>query len=147
LGLSCTFADALVYSAVSVAPTARGDFDAKWVYSRVFKSDHKCRADIRHSIEQKSSSSPGDIARFTGGKAVREGLELQLNNIQISDLGQARKITVDKNNTMVEGGFKLRPASVTVCLEGAAAEPSRAPSPISRRVQSGLGTKDLGIRR
>jgi len=30
-----------------------------------------------------------DIARFTGGKAVREGLELQLNNIQISDLGQA----------------------------------------------------------
>ena len=30
-----------------------------------------------------------DIARFTGGKAIREGLDLQLNNIQISDLGQA----------------------------------------------------------
>ena len=43
-----------------------------------------------------------DIARFTGGKAVREGFDLQLNNIQISDLGQAERIIIDKNNTVVE---------------------------------------------
>jgi chaperonin GroEL len=43
-----------------------------------------------------------DIAKFTGGKAVREGFDLQLNNIQISDLGQAERITIDKNNTVVE---------------------------------------------
>ena len=43
-----------------------------------------------------------DIARFTGGKAVREGFDLQLNNIQTSDLGQAERIIIDKNNTVVE---------------------------------------------
>lgn len=43
-----------------------------------------------------------DIARFTGGKAIREGVGLQLKNIHISDLGQADKITIDKNNTVVE---------------------------------------------
>jgi chaperonin GroEL (HSP60 family) len=44
-----------------------------------------------------------DIARLTGGTAITEGLDIQLNNIQISDLGQARKITIDKNHTIVEG--------------------------------------------
>jgi chaperonin GroEL (HSP60 family) len=44
-----------------------------------------------------------DIALLTGGKAITEGLDIQLKNIQISDLGQARKITIDKNNTVVEG--------------------------------------------
>jgi chaperonin GroEL len=44
-----------------------------------------------------------DIAGITGGKTITEGLEIELRNIRISDLGQARKITIDKNNTMVEG--------------------------------------------
>jgi len=44
-----------------------------------------------------------DIALLTGGKAITA--DLNLTKVQISDLGQARKITVDKNNTMVEGGF------------------------------------------
>jgi chaperonin GroEL len=45
-----------------------------------------------------------DIALLTGGKAITEGLDIQLKNIQISDLGQAKKITVDKNNMVVEAG-------------------------------------------
>ncbi len=45
----------------------------------------------------------GDIARITGGKTIADDLDLQLKNVRISDLGQARKITVDKNNTVVEG--------------------------------------------
>jgi chaperonin GroEL (HSP60 family) len=44
-----------------------------------------------------------DIALLTGGKAITENLGIQLKNIQISDLGQAKKITIDKNNTVVEG--------------------------------------------
>jgi chaperonin GroEL len=44
-----------------------------------------------------------DIALLTGGKVITEGLDLQLKNIQISDLGQARRITIDRNNTLVEG--------------------------------------------
>lgn len=44
------------------------------------------------------------IALHTGGKAITEGLDLQLKNIQISDLGQAKKIVIDKNHTVVESG-------------------------------------------
>jgi chaperonin GroEL len=44
-----------------------------------------------------------DIALLTGGKAITEGLDIQLTNVQISDLGHAKKITVDKNGTVVEG--------------------------------------------
>ena len=47
-----------------------------------------------------------DIARLTGGKAITEDLDIQLKNIQISDLGQAKKINIDKNNTVVEGRTK-----------------------------------------
>ena len=42
------------------------------------------------------------IAILTGGKAITEGLDTQLKNIKISDLGQAAKITIRKNNTVVE---------------------------------------------
>lgn len=44
-----------------------------------------------------------DVARLTGGKAILEDLDIPLGNIQISDLGQAKKITIDKNNTVIEG--------------------------------------------
>jgi chaperonin GroEL len=47
-----------------------------------------------------------ELAHLTGAKAITEGFETQLNNIRISDLGQARKITIDKNNTVVEATFK-----------------------------------------
>lgn len=43
-----------------------------------------------------------DIALLTGGKAVMEGLDTQLKNIQISDLGLAKKIVIDKNRTVIE---------------------------------------------
>jgi len=44
-----------------------------------------------------------DIARLTGGKAITEGLDIELRNIELSDLGQAKRITIDKNHTVVEG--------------------------------------------
>src|SRR5450631_2325565 len=48
-----------------------------------------------------------DIAILTGGKAITEDLGLKLENVQISDLGQAKKITIDKDNcTVVEGKGK-----------------------------------------
>ena len=42
------------------------------------------------------------IAVLSGGKAITEGLDTQLKNIKISDLGQAAKITIGRNNTVVE---------------------------------------------
>jgi len=46
-----------------------------------------------------------DIAILTGGKAVTEDLGIKLENVKIEDLGKAKKITIDKDNTtIVEGG-------------------------------------------
>src|SRR6202023_1131175 len=42
-----------------------------------------------------------DIATLTGGKAITEDLGIKLENVQMSDLGQAKKITVDKDNTTI----------------------------------------------
>jgi chaperonin GroEL (HSP60 family) len=47
-----------------------------------------------------------DIALLTGCKFVTEDLDAQLRNIQISDLGQAKKITIDRNWTVIEGRTK-----------------------------------------
>ena len=42
-----------------------------------------------------------DISLLTGGKTTTKGLEIQLSDMQISDLGQARRITVDKSHTRI----------------------------------------------
>src|SRR5437763_2345940 len=48
-----------------------------------------------------------DIAILTGGKAVTEDLGIKLENVQMADLGQAKKITIDKDNTtIIEGKGK-----------------------------------------
>ena len=47
-----------------------------------------------------------DIALLTSSKVITAGLGIQLKNIQISDLGQAKKVTIDKNSTVVEGKSK-----------------------------------------
>ncbi len=48
-----------------------------------------------------------DIAIMVGGQAIFEDLGVKLENIELSDLGRARKIVVDKDNTtVVEGGGK-----------------------------------------
>jgi chaperonin GroEL len=48
-----------------------------------------------------------DIAILTGGKAITEDLGIKLENIKLEDLGKAKKIVVDKDNTtLVDGGGK-----------------------------------------
>ena len=45
-----------------------------------------------------------DIATLTGGKAITEDLGLKLEGIQVEDLGKAKKITIDKDNTTIIEG-------------------------------------------
>ena len=46
-----------------------------------------------------------DIATLTNGKAITEDLGLKLENIRVEDLGKAKKVTIDKDNTtIIEGG-------------------------------------------
>jgi chaperonin GroEL len=48
-----------------------------------------------------------DIATITGGRAITEDLGIKLENIKIEDLGKAKKVTIDKDNTtIVEGDGK-----------------------------------------
>jgi chaperonin GroEL len=48
-----------------------------------------------------------DIATLTGGKAITEDLGIKLENVKVEDLGKAKKITIDKDNTtIVEGAGK-----------------------------------------
>jgi chaperonin GroEL len=45
-----------------------------------------------------------DIAILTGGKAITEGLGIKLENVKIEELGSAKKVTIDKDNTTIVSG-------------------------------------------
>src|SRR2546430_594868 len=45
-----------------------------------------------------------DIAILTGGKAITEDLGIKLENIKLEDLGKAKKVVVDKDNTTIIDG-------------------------------------------
>ncbi|HEY7423402.1 MAG TPA: chaperonin GroEL, partial [Gemmataceae bacterium] len=48
-----------------------------------------------------------DIAILTGGKAIFEDLGIQLENVQLNELGRAKKVKIDKDNTtIIEGAGK-----------------------------------------
>jgi chaperonin GroEL len=48
-----------------------------------------------------------DIATLAGGKAITEDLGIKLENVEVEDLGRAKKVTIDKDNTtIVEGAGK-----------------------------------------
>src|SRR6202007_2808127 len=48
-----------------------------------------------------------DIAILTGGKAITEDLGIKLEGVKIEDLGSAKRVTIDKDNTtIVDGGGK-----------------------------------------
>jgi chaperonin GroEL len=50
-----------------------------------------------------------DIAVLTGGKAITEDLGIKLENIKLADLGRAKKVVSDKDNTtIVEGSGKAK---------------------------------------
>src|SRR5256886_1771126 len=50
-----------------------------------------------------------DISVLTGGKAITEDLGIKLENIKVTDLGRAKKVVVDKDNTtLVEGAGKTK---------------------------------------
>src|ERR1700743_695631 len=46
----------------------------------------------------------GDIATLTGGKAITEDLGSKLENIKLEDLGKAKRVTIDKDNTTIVEG-------------------------------------------
>jgi chaperonin GroEL len=72
---------------------------------------------IRGTLQCAAVKAPGygdrrkamleDIAILTGGKAVTEDLGIKLENVKIEDLGRAKRVRIDKDNTtIVEGAGK-----------------------------------------
>ena len=69
---------------------------------------------LRGTIKVAAVKAPGfgdrrkamleDIAVLTGGKAVTEDLGIKLESVKLDDLGQAKKITIDKDNTTIIEG-------------------------------------------
>ncbi len=45
-----------------------------------------------------------DIATLTGGRAITEDLGVKLENLKVEDLGRAKKVTIDKDNTTIVEG-------------------------------------------
>jgi chaperonin GroEL len=72
---------------------------------------------LRGTLQAAAVKAPGfgdrrkamleDIAILTGGKAITEDLGIKLENLQLEDLGKAKKVVLDKDNTtIVEGAGK-----------------------------------------
>ena len=69
---------------------------------------------LRGTLQAAAVKAPGfgdrrkamleDIAVLTGGKALTEDLGVKLENIKIEDLGKAKKVTIDKDNTTIVEG-------------------------------------------
>src|SRR5204863_1624060 len=51
-----------------------------------------------------------DLATLTNGKAITEDLGLRLENLQLEDLGRAKKVTIDKDNTTIIEGAGTKKA-------------------------------------
>src|ERR1700704_200034 len=78
---------------------------------------------LRGTLQAAAVKAPGfgdrrkamleDIATLTNGRAITEDLGIKLESIKIEDLGKAKKITIDKDNTTIVEG-----AGVSSAIEG-----------------------------
>ena len=69
---------------------------------------------LRGTLQAAAVKAPGfgdrrkemlkDIAILTGGQAITEDLGLKLENLSLNDLGKAKRITIDKDNTTIVDG-------------------------------------------
>jgi chaperonin GroEL len=69
---------------------------------------------LRGTLQAAAVKAPGfgdrrkamleDIATLTGGRAITEDLGIKLENIKMDDLGKAKKVTIDKDNTTIVEG-------------------------------------------
>src|SRR5215467_11719365 len=67
----------------------------------------KCAAVKAPGYGDRRKAMLEDIAVLTGGRAIFEDLGIQLENIQLRDLGRAKKVKIDKDNTtVIEGAGK-----------------------------------------
>src|SRR6266853_847217 len=89
-----------------VAEDVEGEALATLVVNKLRGTLH-CAAVKAPGFGDRRKAMLEDIATLTGGKAITEDLGIKLENIKLEDLGKAKKVVVDKDNTtIVEGAGK-----------------------------------------
>src|ERR1700720_3775293 len=64
----------------------------------------KCAAVKAPGFGDRRKAMLEDIAILTGGKAITEDLGIKLENVKVEELGRAKKVTIDKDNTTIVAG-------------------------------------------
>jgi chaperonin GroEL len=95
-----------------VAEDVEGEALATLVVNKLRGTLH-CAAVKAPGFGDRRKAMLEDIATLTGGKAITEDLGIKLENITLEDLGKAKKVVVDKDNTTIIDG-----AGKTSTIEG-----------------------------
>ena len=89
-----------------VAEDLEGEALATIVINKL-RGTFKCAAVKAPGYGDRRKAMLQDLAIMVGGQAIFEDLGIQLENVQLSDLGRAKKIVIDKDNTtVIEGAGK-----------------------------------------
>ncbi|HVU87468.1 MAG TPA: chaperonin GroEL [Pirellulales bacterium] len=89
-----------------VSEDVEGEALATLVINKL-RGTFKCAAVKAPGYGDRRKAMLEDIAILTGGTAVFESLGIKLDNMQLADLGRAKKIVIDKDNTtIIEGAGK-----------------------------------------
>jgi chaperonin GroEL len=86
-----------------VAEDVEGEALATLVVNKLRGTLH-CAAVKAPGFGDRRKAMLEDIATLTGGKAITEDLGIKLENLTLEDLGKAKKVVVDKDNTTIIDG-------------------------------------------
>jgi len=89
-----------------IAEDIEGEALATLVVNKI-RGTFKCAAVKAPGFGDRRKAMLEDIAILTGGKLIAEDLGLKLESVSLNDLGTAKKVTIDKDNTtIIDGGGK-----------------------------------------
>ena len=89
-----------------IAEDVEGEALATLVINKL-RGTFRCAAVKAPGYGDRRKAMLEDIAMLTGGRALFEDLGIKLENVQISDLGRAKRVKIDKDNTtIIEGAGK-----------------------------------------